>query len=1075
MTVYTYEVKVQDVSGSNKFFLDGYQTPTLGLGHDITYRFDVSDSSNSGHLFQFSTTSDGTHGSGTAFGSGDGYTTSGTAGSSGAYVELAVTSSTAGTTYYFCATSGHTAMGGTAVTTSAEYIDSTGVALRKPILGNSDSWGHFVNQNLDTISGKLPQSFTFPTGTGDDRQTITSDGSGGTTWEDVALTPEITGVAWYSDSGYSSVLSASEAINIDDATYLKVTGVNFGSSTDFNSTAYVQIVNTTQASAIVGNNQSGLTGCVTSASHQGTTEWRFTINPSGVGSISSGDTLKVKAVTSGGTHQFATGYVISADPTLVTMVGESTISNTASVGSYGGAVAGGGATEGTKLLLNFDRGNESTDFEDSSNIGGNGHKVTADNDAEISTTVGAFNGTSSGKTNNTSAYFDGSGDHLDVSNDILSNIWDETGSQHFTLDCWVRKPSGSGSANIWGTTAHSGGYGFGLGFHYDSGVYGGFKNCKFGWSNTSALVLTFNSNQWYHCLWHVYWATNSPKCDFFFDGVYKGRTTYSSSTSAELVIGNYTDTAGSSNLYAVIGGSVSSTGADGDHWTGYIDSFRICKGDTTKVSGDPLYFSTAWDSKTVGTAYFTPPTKIYGATVSDTIDTVTLTGTPSDGGGYVTFNNATLSTDGNNTETDSSLPSGLTLNETEDANQTATITGDLTASAGSHAINLVARATSDGTDANIDPNRKTAYSHTITKDAGGPPVLFNARRYVGNADPAYKSGYGFQPDMIWVKGRSVAEHGIICDSVRGSTLRMYSNQTTGETSGGATSFNPDGFTTSDGNGSDSQDNATYIAWGWKAGGEPSGNDKQIRDGTETSLTSGSTGDYYRISEVKQSVNVNGDFSITRYKGSTGGSNDTFFKHGLSGEPDFTILKRTDGSDNWICWHKDGDSGNTGGGDFLTLNKDDRWGYWNGSSSTNNFFGSNGLTLTHYYLPDGSSSANDANQYFICYAWKAVDGVSAFGTYTGGDSDDRTVTLGWEPRFVMVKRTDTSGSWHMFDTFRGVSERYLLANSAGAESTGTANRDITINSTGFVAGTDGNVGGDEGEGGTSNKFIYVAFA
>ncbi len=69
MTVYTYQVKVESVSSSNKFFIDGYQQPSLALGHDITYRFDVSDSSNAGHVFQFSTTSDGTHGGGTALAS----------------------------------------------------------------------------------------------------------------------------------------------------------------------------------------------------------------------------------------------------------------------------------------------------------------------------------------------------------------------------------------------------------------------------------------------------------------------------------------------------------------------------------------------------------------------------------------------------------------------------------------------------------------------------------------------------------------------------------------------------------------------------------------------------------------------------------------------------------------------------------------------------------------------------------------------------------------------------------------------------------------------------------------------
>ena len=72
-----------------------------------------------------------------------------------------------------------------------------------------------------------------------------------------------------------------------------------------------------------------------------------------------------------------------------------------SLGVYGsGRIAGGGQDSNTKLLLNFDRGG-GTDFEDSSNIGGDGHKVTANNQAIIK--ASPFG---DGKS---AMYFDGSG------------------------------------------------------------------------------------------------------------------------------------------------------------------------------------------------------------------------------------------------------------------------------------------------------------------------------------------------------------------------------------------------------------------------------------------------------------------------------------------------------------------------------------------------------------------------------------------------------------------------------------------------------------------------------------------
>jgi hypothetical protein len=147
MATYVFEVKV--VSG--KYEIDGYTTPALELGHDISYRFTQSDSSNATHPLRFSTTSDGTHNSGSEYTTG--VTTAGTPGSSGAYTEISVTSSTPATLYYYC--SGHSGMGGAVTTTSAEYIATSNVALRKPILGNSDSWGHYVNQNINTVDDKL--------------------------------------------------------------------------------------------------------------------------------------------------------------------------------------------------------------------------------------------------------------------------------------------------------------------------------------------------------------------------------------------------------------------------------------------------------------------------------------------------------------------------------------------------------------------------------------------------------------------------------------------------------------------------------------------------------------------------------------------------------------------------------------------------------------------------------------------------------------------------------------------------------------------------------------------------------
>ena len=123
-------VKVaDDGSGSqNVFYLlggsdtgAGTKAPSLDLSVGFKYKFDISDSSNSGHPLKFSTTQDGSHASGSAFTTN--VTESGTAGQSGAFVQLEITPETMGaststgagvpTLYPYCPN--HSGMGGNAV------------------------------------------------------------------------------------------------------------------------------------------------------------------------------------------------------------------------------------------------------------------------------------------------------------------------------------------------------------------------------------------------------------------------------------------------------------------------------------------------------------------------------------------------------------------------------------------------------------------------------------------------------------------------------------------------------------------------------------------------------------------------------------------------------------------------------------------------------------------------------------------------------------------------------------------------------------------------------------------------
>ena len=99
-----------------------------------------------------------------------------------------------------------------------------------------------------------------------------------------------------------------------------------------------------------------------------------------------------------------------------------------------------------------------------------------------------------------------------------------------------------------------------------------------------------------------------------------------------------------------------------------------------------------------------------------------------------------------------------------------------------------------------------------------------------------------------------------------------------------------------------------------------------------------------------------------------------------------------------------------------------------------------------------AGTNGSNKTFIAYLFATVAGVSKVGSYTGSSSGVVTVDCGFTSgaRFVLIKRTDASGDWYVYDSVRGINssadDPYLLLNTTDAESTNTNN--IEPHSSGF---------------------------
>jgi hypothetical protein len=97
----------------------------------------------------------------------------------------------------------------------------------------------------------------------------------------------------------------------------------------------------------------------------------------------------------------------------------------------------------------------------------------------------------------------------------------------------------------------------------------------------------------------------------------------------------------------------------------------------------------------------------------------------------------------------------------------------------------------------------------------------------------------------------------------------------------------------------------------------------------------------------------------------------------------------------------------------------------------------------------------------------VAGIIQCGSITTGASGSLSATLGWQPQFILLKRSDSTQSWHMVDAARGSFSGATLAlhpNTSGAEENFG---DITVSSTGFASAA-GNFSSTSGE-----TFVYMA--
>ena len=217
---------------------------------------------------------------------------------------------------------------------------------------------------------------------------------------------------------------------------------------------------------------------------------------------------------------------------------------------------------------------------------------------------------------------------------------------------------------------------------------------------------------------------------------------------------------------------------------------------------------------------------------------------------------------------------------------------------------------------------------------------------------------------------------------------------------------------------------------------------------------------YGNGEVSWMWKRHAGFDVVCYDG-VGALND--IPHSMNQVPEMIWTKRLDNAANWHVYHKNMNNGTNAWSYYMHINSSSLEGaanVWNNTPTSNTF------TIT----TNGDNSNGSKN---IAMLFSSVSGISSVGSYTGNNSSSGpTVTTGFSPRFILIKRSDvTSDSWFIFDTVRGINnsgtDARLKLDEQGAQS--TLVDWLSISSTGFTLNTnDGGVN-------ASSNYLYYAHA
>ena len=151
------------------------------------------------------------------------------------------------------------------------------------------------------------------------------------------------------------------------------------------------------------------------------------------------------------------------------------------------------------------------------------------------------------------------------------------------------------------------------------------------------------------------------------------------------------------------------------------------------------------------------------------------------------------------------------------------------------------------------------------------------------------------------------------------------------------------------------------------------------------------------------------FDVVTYSGN--GVTGRQIPHSMGVAPEMMWVKRRNATENWYVYHKGHNNGSSPEHWFSSINTNgvdqDHGPAWADTVPTS----------THFTLGADTAVNSGGTTTYIAFLFASVNGISKVGYYTGSDSS-QTITTGFQPRFAIIRRINTTQDWVVLDTLRG---------------------------------------------------------